>query len=250
MVSNCPLKINNYYFSIAGITPVEAIPKTENFLMDVFDEDDRVDLRFDEESPIDTANLGSSPLYITSKRLQPVPLPHPLRRRRRILPFLLLPLLLLPLELMDTNWCLYCETKIVSHLHSFLPPGASHHEVSVRRVNSLTVVASARPWMIQTQSPNPTTRSRELTTTAFVLGLLRFPPMLNVNLATKTRTIRFPSDLHPPASSNLNPREHQSSSSLTKSRSLPRFAPPPSNHPAPNLPHFRSTHLRGPSHGF
>lgn len=65
---------------------MEAIPKTENFLMDVFDEDDRVDLRFDEESPIDTANLGSSPLYITSKRLQPVPLPHPLRRRRRIPP--------------------------------------------------------------------------------------------------------------------------------------------------------------------
>ena len=41
--------------------------------MDVFDEDDRVDLRFDEESPIDTANLGSSPLYITPKRLQPRP---------------------------------------------------------------------------------------------------------------------------------------------------------------------------------
>jgi len=89
-----------------------------------------VDLRFDEESPIETANLGSSPLYITPNQLQPVSPPHPLRRRRR--PPSLLHLLLLPPPLMDTNWCLYCETKIVRVLRSSLPqrfsPRGIHQE--------------------------------------------------------------------------------------------------------------------------
>lgn len=89
-----------------------------------FDGDDRVDLRFGQESPIDTANLGSSPLYIIPDLLQPIPPSSPATATTTVFPSSSpppsLPPLRLPLELMDTNWCLYCETKIVSNLHSFL----------------------------------------------------------------------------------------------------------------------------------
>ena len=101
----------------------------------------------------------------------------------------------------------------------FLPhPGASHHEASSRRVNSLIVVASARPWKIPTPSLSScTTPSRAPTRTAFVLGLPRFRLTQNAKPSPQMRTIRFPSGLHLLAPSSLGLPNRRSSFCPTKS---------------------------------